>query len=403
MNKTLIIIQREFMTRVKKKSFILLTILMPFIFAALIFVPLWLASIKDTDQKVVKVVDKTQQYVALFKDNTTYHFEPAEADNAAFYADGTDVEAVIVITGNLVDNPKAVSINSPQPVSNELLSYTREVLNNEVRRAKLKSYNVPQLDKIIDDVQSDFDIKTVIKKEDGHESASDTNIAIAAGFIFTFLIYLFVMTYGAAVMQSVMEEKTNRIMELMVSSVKPFQLMMGKIIGVALVGFLQLIIWGVMFAVILFICGSIFGTSQVPADPMLTAQTAAMQQSMPSETSEILAAIMNLPFADVCVLFRGRLSALRLFLRSRRRQCQRARRQFAVCHARGAHHDFRPLCRHVQRRQHQWSARLLGFHLPPHLAHRHDGAHPLRRALVARSPLARCALRHHHLLHLAQR
>ena len=253
MNKTLIIIQREFMTRVKKKSFILLTILMPFIFAALIFVPLWLASIKDTDQKVVKVVDKTQQYVALFKDNTTYHFEPAEADNAAFYADGTDVEAVIVITGNLVDNPKAVSINSPQPVSNELLSYTREVLNNEVRRAKLKSYNVPQLDKIIDDVQSDFDIKTVIKKEDGHESASDTNIAIAAGFIFTFLIYLFVMTYGAAVMQSVMEEKTNRIMELMVSSVKPFQLMMGKIIGVALVGFLQLIIWGVMFAAILFI------------------------------------------------------------------------------------------------------------------------------------------------------
>ena len=73
MNKTLIIIQREFMTRVKKKSFILLTILMPFIFAALIFVPLWLASIKDTDQKVVKVVDKTQQYVALFKENRKYH------------------------------------------------------------------------------------------------------------------------------------------------------------------------------------------------------------------------------------------------------------------------------------------------------------------------------------------
>ena len=111
------------------------------------------------------------------------------------------------------------------------------------------------------------------------------------------------MTYGAAVMQSVMEEKTNRIMELMVSSVKPFQLMMGKIIGVALVGFLQLIIWGVMFAVILFICGSIFGTSQVPADPMLTAQTAAMQQSMPSETSEILAAIMNLPFAELGIMF----------------------------------------------------------------------------------------------------
>lgn len=303
MNKTLIIIQREFMTRVKKKSFILLTILMPFIFAALIFVPLWLSSIKDSEQKVVKVVDKTKQYVGLFKDDATYHFEPAAADNADFYADDSGVEAVVVITGNLAENPAAVSINAPQPVAKDLLRYTREVLNDQVRREKLKHYDVPQLDKIIADVQSDFDIKTVIKKENGSESASDTNIAIAAGFIFTFLIYLFVMTYGAAVMQSVMEEKTNRIVELMVSSVKPFQLMMGKIIGVALVGILQLIIWGIMLAVILFVCGSVFGVSEVPADPMMAAQTAAMQQNMPSESSQILAAIMNLPFAELGIMF----------------------------------------------------------------------------------------------------
>ena len=91
MSKTFIIIQREFATRVKKKSFVLLTLLMPFIFAGLIIVPVWLASIKDSDQKTVKVVDATGRYAGLFKNDLSYRFEVSPADSASFYSDQSEV------------------------------------------------------------------------------------------------------------------------------------------------------------------------------------------------------------------------------------------------------------------------------------------------------------------------
>ncbi len=301
MNKTLIIIRREFLTRVKKKSFILLTVLMPFIFAALIFVPVWLAGIRDGEQKVVNVIDKTGQYTALFKDTESYRFVPQAEDRPEYYADDSDVEAVVIITDNLRENPLGVTIYAPKAVSAELLTYTEGILNDQVRREKLQQANVPDLEKIIADVQSGFNIKTVIKNDEGTESASNTNVAMAAGFIFTFLIYLFVMTYGGMVMQSVMEEKTNRIVELIVSSVKPFQLMMGKIIGVALVGFVQLFIWGVMLFGILFAAGGLMGGTPTPEPAMAAAN---MPAQMPvSESAELIASISNLPFAEMGIMF----------------------------------------------------------------------------------------------------
>lgn len=306
MNKTLIIIQREFVNRVSKKSFILLTILMPFIFAALIFVPVWLATIKDDEQKTVMVADKTGRYAALFKDDKSYRFVPAADFNAPeYYSDTSSVEAVVAINGDLAENPKAVAIYSRKEVSSELLSLTRNLLNEQVRRDKLAAYDVPGLDRIIEDVQTDFDIPTVKRNEAGNETASNTYIAIAAGFIFTFLIYMFVMTYGGMVMQSVMEEKTNRIIELIVSSVKPFQLMMGKIIGVALTGFVQLIIWGAMLAIILTVCGAVFGLSPeaAGAQPAMAAGTAAPVPPVSGEGNEVLAALMNLPYAELGTMF----------------------------------------------------------------------------------------------------
>ena len=239
MNKIWIIIQREFMTRVKKKSFILLTILMPFIFAALIMVPLMLATIQGDEQKTVMVVDKTGRYVGSLKSTPNYAFVPTADNKDEFYTEDSEVEAVVQITADLAKNPKAVTIYSPREVKAELLSYVETCLGEQVRREKLSAYNIPELETIIADIQTDFHVATVKRNAEGDETSSNTYIAMTAGFIFTFLIYMFVMSYGGMVMQSVMEEKTNRIVELMVSSVKPFQLMMGKIIGVALVGFVQ--------------------------------------------------------------------------------------------------------------------------------------------------------------------
>ena len=307
MSKIWIIIQREFMTRVKKKSFILLTILMPFIFAALIMVPLMLATIEGDEQKTVMVVDKTGRYVGSLKSTPNYAFVPTADNKDEFYTEDSEVEAVVQITADLAKNPKAVTIYSPREVKAELLSYVETCLGEQVRREKLSAYNIPELETIIADIQTDFHVATVKRNAEGDETSSNTYIAMTAGFIFTFLIYMFVMSYGGMVMQSVMEEKTNRIVELMVSSVKPFQLMMGKIIGVALVGFVQLAIWGVMLSIILMVCGSVFGLSAAPAVPAVAgadAQMAAMaQQAGGGEAAEIMSALMGLPYAELGIMF----------------------------------------------------------------------------------------------------
>ena len=307
MSKIWIIIQREFMTRVKKKSFILLTILMPFIFAALIVVPLMLATIQGDEQKTVMVVDKTGRYVGSLKSTANYAFVPTADNKDEFYTEDSEVEAVVQITADLAKNPKAVTIYSPREVKAELLSYVETCLGEQVRREKLSAYNIPELETIIADIQTDFHVATVKRNAEGDETSSNTYIAMTAGFIFTFLIYMFVMSYGGMVMQSVMEEKTNRIVELMVSSVKPFQLMMGKIIGVALVGFVQLAIWGVMLSIILVVCGSVFGLSAAPAVPAVAgadAQMAAVaQQAGGGEAAEIMSALMGLPYAELGIMF----------------------------------------------------------------------------------------------------
>ena len=307
MSKIWIIIQREFMTRVKKKSFILLTILMPFIFAALIVVPLMLATIQGDEQKTVMVVDKTGRYVGSLKSTPNYAFVPTADNKDEFYTEDSEVEAVVQITADLAKNPKAVTIYSPREVKAELLSYVETCLGEQVRREKLSAYNIPELETIIADIQTDFHVATVKRNAEGDETSSNTYIAMTAGFIFTFLIYMFVMSYGGMVMQSVMEEKTNRIVELMVSSVKPFQLMMGKIIGVALVGFVQLAIWGVMLSIILVVCGSVFGLSAAPAVPAVAGadaqMTAMAQQAGGGEAAEIMSALMGLPYAELGIMF----------------------------------------------------------------------------------------------------
>lgn len=313
MNKFILVASREFLTRVKKKSFIILTVLMPFIFAALVFVPIWLSSIKDNDQKDVAVSDVTGKYVGLFKNDQTYRYVPiSDPDNKAYYADTSRFEAVIDIRADLVHNPKAVTIYSRNEVAAGLLSYVNNVLNEKICHDKLEATGIKGIEKILSDVQSEISVPTMKRSADGSTTSSDTNIAIAAGFIFTFLIYMFVMSYGGMVMQSVMEEKTNRIVELMVSSVKPFQLMMGKIVGIACVGFVQLAIWGVMLVVILTAAGFVFGVSGADmaqtqqmgmAGMSAAANSAVMQAAIPSESQQLFSALLNLPYAELGTCF----------------------------------------------------------------------------------------------------
>lgn len=292
MNKLSIVILREFTTRVKKKSFILMTLLMPFLFAALVFVPIWLGQI-GSDQEKVAVIDTTGRYFKALESNDQYLFVEAKAMDPAFKSDTTDIAAVLQITDNLAENPAAVSLSSHKEIQLNMLQYITLSLQEQIRRDKLEAYDIPNLDNIVEDLDSDFTIPTTKWTADGEEASSSSDIAMAAGFLFTFLIYMFVMSYGGMVMSGVMEEKTNRIMEIMVSSVKPFQLMMGKIIGIALVGFVQMIIWGILIGAIVMGAGYIFG-------PEIVADAAGAEAAAAPTAFNILG---TLPVAELCVMF----------------------------------------------------------------------------------------------------
>lgn len=302
MNKILIIIQREFLKRVRTKGFIILTIAMPFIMAALVFVPLWLSSIENDEQQKVAVIDTTGVYAKALMASKSFAFSPQPAITKEMRSEDSPYDAVVAISGNLVKNDGKVTIYSHKEIPGNLLDYIQSKLNETVQKQKLEATGIAGLDKIIDNVQRDVKMNTVKWSKEGDEQASSTYVAIIVGGIFTLLIYIFVITYGGMVMQSVIEEKTNRIVELLVSSVKPFQLMMGKIIGVMLVGITQMALWGVMLSIIMTVASVVFGISQAPTMAAGQPMTPTMM-SMSQDTQEILTAIANLPYLEITLMF----------------------------------------------------------------------------------------------------
>lgn len=302
MNKILIIIQREFLKRVRTKGFIILTITMPFIMATLVFVPLWLSSIENDEQQKVAVIDSTGVYAKALKASKSFYFSAQPVITEEMRSEDSPYDAVVAISGDLVKNDGKVTIYSHKEIPGNLLDYIQSKLNETVQKQKLEATGIAGLDKIIDNVQRDVKMNTVKWSEEGDEQASSTYVAIIVGGIFTLLIYIFVITYGGMVMQSVIEEKTNRIVELLVSSVKPFQLMMGKIIGVMLVGIAQMALWGVMLSIIMTVASVVFGISQAPSMAAGQPMSPSMM-SMSQDTQEILTAIVNLPYLEIGLMF----------------------------------------------------------------------------------------------------
>lgn len=247
MSKTALIIKREYLNRVSKKSFLILTFLTPLLFAAMVFVPLWLSSIKGDEVRNVVVLDRTGKYAPLFEDADNYKFIAGDMSLESYkQASDKEVYAIVSITDDLIAHPEAATMYSEKQIPGDLSRIVNQVLSRKLENEKMATYNIPNLKEIIKESQINFEINTIKWSEDGSESESSSLVASIVGLIFTLISYMFIMVYGAMVMQGVMEEKTNRIVELMVSSVRPFQLMMGKIIGIGLVGLTQMFLWGIL-------------------------------------------------------------------------------------------------------------------------------------------------------------
>lgn len=306
MNKIGLIIKREYLRRVSKKSFILLTLLTPFLFAALVFVPLWLSTIKGDEVRNVAIIDTTGKYASLFENNESFHFIHSDK-TLDEYRQGEDKEvfAFLSITDDLLNNPKAATLYSEKQVPAELSRLVNQTLSKQLECEKLASFNIPNLKEIIRESKINFNVQTIKWSEDGKESASSATVASIIGMVFTFIIYMFIMMYGAMVMQGVMEEKTNRIIEVMISSVRPFDLMMGKIIGIGFVGLTQVFLWGIITTILVSVGGFMFSggvdVASLQAGPQMGMMDANALAS--SSGNEIMGIINSINIAEIGISF----------------------------------------------------------------------------------------------------
>jgi ABC-2 type transport system permease protein len=247
MNKISIIIKREYLTRVRKKSFIIMTILAPVLMAALMVVPTLLMLNGDKDFKKIAVIedgsDLFRNVIPDTKDADYIYLENTSVEDLKTTFEEAGYYGILWISPEIINTPNAIQFFSKKQPAMSLLDHISNSLEKEIERQKLIAYNIKDLDNILKDVKTSVSIQTKRIDESGKEKSTSTGIAMALAYISGFLMYMLVFMFGSMVMRGVIEEKTSRVIEVIVSSVKPVQLMMGKIIGVALVGLTQFLIW----------------------------------------------------------------------------------------------------------------------------------------------------------------
>lgn len=310
MSKISLIIKREYSTRVMKKSFILLTFLTPVLLVGMISLIVYLGTIKDDKVKKIVVVDKTGLYKDVLKNNESYEFSLSSETIDQLRNkkdDESDFEALLYITNDLAKDSTAATMYSEKQVNLELKTYVSGLLNKHIEEQKLAAYNIPNLKEMVEKSQTNIDMKTIKWSEDGDEKEGSAELALIIGMITAFIIYMFIVIYGAQVMSGVVQEKTNRIVEVMISSVKPFELMMGKIIGIALVGLTQFLMWVMLTGAILFGVSATF-TKDMDMEKLQKMQELSQKgmtatPEINEKMMDIITAVNGLDFVQIVSLF----------------------------------------------------------------------------------------------------
>lgn len=296
MNKTAIIIRREYLTRVRKKSFLIMTFLTPFLMALLFIIPALVMTNEDKEFKKIAVIeDGSDLFVNVIPDTRDTEFEYLQGvklNDIKNNFSELGYYGVLYISPDLVANPDAIQLLSRKQPPIGLLDHISGSLEKEIERQKLLAYNIEDLDEILRAINSSVRIQTIKIDETGSARETSTDIAMALAYIGGFLMYMLVFMFGAMVMRGVIEEKTSRIVEVIVSSVKPVQLMLGKIIGVALVGLTQFALWVVLtLALVLIVKANVLPEGTMEQLQQLPQSFAEADQAMAagSETTTITA------------------------------------------------------------------------------------------------------------------
>lgn len=253
MNKIGLIIKREYLTRVRKRSFLIMTILGPILIAAIYIIPILLAldSSSSSQNSRIVVVDESHWFEDSFKSNDLHTFvtlpgQPIDSVKELVKAGVFDM--ALYIPPTQLNIPSKGVIYSLHQVPLEMETYINSVMKKEIEDQKLMASGVDP--NIVSAVKTDVNLQIMRMDEKGNEKETFTKVQFSLGIILSMLVYFFILFFGGQVMQGVAEEKTNRIIEVIISSVKPFQLMMGKIIGVSLVALTQFLMWIVLSGVL---------------------------------------------------------------------------------------------------------------------------------------------------------
>lgn len=239
------IISREYLERVKRKSFIISTILMPLFMVGLMLLPVIIAIFASPEEKKIAVIDRSGLIARTLQNDGEVRFVSTDA-TLADLTDDESYDGVLVIGADIVRNPADVSLYTREASSVKIETNITDQIKDRVESIRLREYNIENLGEILAAVRADVKLQTF--RLDAEEEASETSSMLSyfIGIIMSFMLYMFILLYGQMVMTSIIEEKNNRVLEIVVSSVKPSYLMLGKIIGIGLVALTQILIWAVI-------------------------------------------------------------------------------------------------------------------------------------------------------------
>ncbi len=294
MNKILLIIQREFLNRVQKKSFLIATILLPLIFPAIMAVLVYVAieQKKNATRETIYYIDESGYFSP---DTTKFVFKRFEGnlnDAKKVFQESEDYGLLYVPKLEL-SNPSGIALYTKVNPSPNEIGDIENMLENRIRELKMQKFNIEQ--QVLDSLKTNVSVQNVNLSDGGQEKTSDSKVLFGVGMACGILMYMFIFIYGAQIMQGIIEEKTSKVVEVIVSSVKPFQLMMGKIVGLASVGLLQFLIWILLITTLSSVVLALFGL-EMPQQQMMnemSQQNAAMQSQ---GSMEFLRIISQIPF-----------------------------------------------------------------------------------------------------------
>lgn len=300
-----LIIQREFIAKVRNKSFIVMTFLSPLLFVGIAVFVGFLATMKS-DIKRIAIHDEASYFVSDFKNSDEYNYNnlsaiPIEQLKDSLISEHYEGLIYVPVVDSLVNLQ-----NSIQYISNDSpsMDYVFDLEAIIAKKITLENYQKVGLDTLqINAAKANVDI--ILKKTSGEDTVKGLNeIKLFLGGAFGYLIMMFIIIYGNFVMRSVIEEKTNRIIEIIISSVKPFQLMMGKIIGNSLAGILQFAIWSILGIVLFFIASSLFGLQMGATTAMTPENLNALNPSSFTEKIPLyIEEFKQLPLGTLLVSF----------------------------------------------------------------------------------------------------